>query len=354
MRADTEVKALRIFSVLNDRGIDLHPVDILKASILEKTSFNTYQKEKYANQWEEFEQQFERTRFQDLVTHIRMTYVRARTQIPLHEDILKRIGSAHSAEEFLKIELPEYAAAFEELQYSEDLSIQNLREIGKRSRFKDWEAPALFLLKNKAASTNWRQALKELTGIVALLVITKAPDGQRAGRFGRIIDDFESLIEERKAINNLESLKVARNEWLSFENNLKGDAYSIRGLKAGLLWLETISGDGERSVSTGEITIEHLLPRNPGNELSWIAHFPTEVWREHSNRVGNLVLVSGRANSKLGRKSFLEKKQYITGKGGTSWVWTQAALDNENWTPTEILNREMDMVEKARSFFKMA
>jgi len=34
LRAEDQLRALRIFAILNDRGIDLHPVDILKANIL--------------------------------------------------------------------------------------------------------------------------------------------------------------------------------------------------------------------------------------------------------------------------------------------------------------------------------
>jgi len=128
LRADTEVKALRIFSVLNDRGIDLHPVDILKARLLEATALSTEHKQRYADRWEQYEEEFERTRFQDLIGHIRMCYVRGRTRLPLNEDILSRNNSASLAEKFLKRDLTEYARAFGEMISSEDITAVPLTE----------------------------------------------------------------------------------------------------------------------------------------------------------------------------------------------------------------------------------
>ena len=91
LRADNKLRALRIFAILNDRGINLHPVDILKARILEKTKLADSQKTKLAEKWEEYEGKLDRKRFQDLIDHMRMTYIRARTQNPLHNDVLNRL-----------------------------------------------------------------------------------------------------------------------------------------------------------------------------------------------------------------------------------------------------------------------
>lgn len=352
LRADTEVKALRIFSVLNDRGIDLHPVDILKARLLETTNLSQEQKIRHAGRWEQYEEEFERKRFQDLIGHIRMIYVRGRTKRPLHEDILERVKKAIDADNFLSKELPEYAAAFSEMMITDCISVQNLVEIGKRTQFKDWEAPLLFILRNRENLSNFETVVKRLSSIVAMMAITKATDGQRAGRFGKIIGDIENLIQRKKTINDVTSLSISKLEFSEFKRTLQGDAYSIRGLKAGMLWFEAISGDGDRSVNTGEITIEHLLPRTAGTEEWWLAHFDKRSWSQHANRVGNLVLVTGRSNQKMARNSFDKKKTYLNNKGGSQWVWTQDALQREAWGPAEIINREERIFKKIANAFE--
>lgn len=351
LRAEDQLRALRIFAILNDRGIDLHPVDILKANILEKTALAESQKVKVASRWEEYEERLERKRFQDLIGHIRMTYIRSRTQNPLHDDILSRLTTSKKSEEFLNSELPSFVAAFEYINQSEDIDVRNLSEIGRRAGFKDWEAPMLFLSRHRSSISNFKQVVREITSIVVFLAITKAPDGQRAGRFGRMISDLELLTSKKKKLQELESLKISASEWSSFENALRGDAYSIRGLRAGLLWLECITGDDDRSVESSEITIEHVLPRNVGNEDFWLERFPSNSWKENSNRLGNLLLVSGRTNTKMARKPFLDKMEYVKNKGGSSWIWTQDAMKLDDWNLHAIEGRENRMLEAFKKRF---
>lgn len=352
LRADDQLRALRIFAILNDRGIDLHPVDILKANILEKTKLSDEQKSNFAGSWEEYEERLDRKKFQDLIGHIRMIQIRARTQNPLHEDILERLKTSKDAEKFLKEELPDCVKAFEYIQSAESVEVRNMAEIGRRAGFKDWEAPALYLTRKRNSLPQYKQLLREITAIIVFLSITKAPDGQRAGRFGKMIADFEQLISGKLSISELDSLKISSSDWQNFEISLRGDAYGIRGLRAGLLWLEWVSGDDDRSIESSEITIEHVLPRKVGGEQFWLERFEEPLWKENSNRLGNLLLVSGRTNTKMGRKPFLEKMDYIKNKGGSSWVWTQNALTKTDWTFDLIKEREDEMLEKFRQRFK--
>ena len=131
--------------------------------------------------------------------------------------------------------------------------------------------------------------MKRLSSIVAMMAITKMADGQRAGHFGKIIDDIESLIQKKKSLDDLSSLSITQYEFGEFKRALQGDAYSIRGVKAGILWLEALSGDGDRSVSAGEITIEHLLPKTVGSEQWWLENFDKKAWSQNANKSGNLV-----------------------------------------------------------------
>ena len=64
--------AYRIFSVLNDRGLDLSPTDILKADVIGKMPADS--QNDYADKWEEIEDELGRDRFRDLFAHIRMIH----------------------------------------------------------------------------------------------------------------------------------------------------------------------------------------------------------------------------------------------------------------------------------------
>ena len=65
--------ARRIFSVMNNRGLDLSPTDVLKAVVLDAITDSQSQDE-YAVKWESIEEELGRDDFRDLFAHIRMIY----------------------------------------------------------------------------------------------------------------------------------------------------------------------------------------------------------------------------------------------------------------------------------------
>src|SRR5262249_4682230 len=75
---DTD-SAYRIFSVLNDRGLDLSHADILKAEVVGTIVDEELQKA-YAAKWEEAEDAIGRDAFKELFGHLRMIFRRAKLE----------------------------------------------------------------------------------------------------------------------------------------------------------------------------------------------------------------------------------------------------------------------------------
>ncbi|MGZ3680345.1 MAG: DUF262 domain-containing protein, partial [Ktedonobacterales bacterium] len=70
--------AYRIFSVLNDRGLDLSPADILKAEIIGQIP--AHAQPEYTARWESTEESLGREGFNELLSHIRAIYVKSSTR----------------------------------------------------------------------------------------------------------------------------------------------------------------------------------------------------------------------------------------------------------------------------------
>src|SRR5262249_47898957 len=70
--------AYRIFSVLNSRGLELSPTDILKSEIV--GGIEQSQRELYTQKWEDAEDDLGRASFESLFGHIRMIYRKAKPQ----------------------------------------------------------------------------------------------------------------------------------------------------------------------------------------------------------------------------------------------------------------------------------
>ena len=67
--------AYRIFSVMNDRGLNLSHADILKAEVIGKIPGEASQ-DAYGKKWETAEENLGREAFDNLFSHIRMIRVK--------------------------------------------------------------------------------------------------------------------------------------------------------------------------------------------------------------------------------------------------------------------------------------
>lgn len=177
-------------------------------------------------------------------------------------------------------------------------------------------------------------------------------EGQRVGRYGRILGDLSSFIEGKKKIEQLTNFLATSEELARVEQNLITNAYALRNVRAFLLWSETLIGDGERSIEGGSMTVEHLLPNSPGKETYWRTRFPGPDWERYANQIGNLVLVSSRMNSNLARRDFPEKKEMVAKRIKAGWVITDKALENDDWGPKQIEQRTAELIKRATGIMK--
>jgi translation initiation factor 2 beta subunit (eIF-2beta)/eIF-5 len=103
--------AYRIFSVMNDRGLDLSVTDILKAEIIGGILISTEQRA-YADKWEDIEQELGRDRFGALFTHIRSVYAKAKQRRALQEEFREYVLKQHTATDFIDKMLDQYGDVY--------------------------------------------------------------------------------------------------------------------------------------------------------------------------------------------------------------------------------------------------
>jgi hypothetical protein len=194
--------------------------------------------------------------------------------------------------------------------------------------------------------------LKQLAAISIMMLCFPFTEGQRVGRYGRILVDLSALVDGKKPPSALTNLTATTDELNRVEQNLMLNAYALRNVKAFLLWSETLVGDGGRSIEAGNMTVEHLLPNTPGSETYWISRFPGEKWEQYANQIGNLVLVSARMNGNLSRKDFIEKKAMVANRVKAGWIITDKALESTDWTSQVIEERGHELLKKAKTAMK--
>jgi uncharacterized protein with ParB-like and HNH nuclease domain len=102
--------AYRIFSVLNSRGLDLSPTDILKSEVI--GGIPAVLRDAYTKKWEDAEQDLGREAFTDLFSHIRMVYRRLKPKGTLIKEFKDHVTEINQPAQFIDQVLLPMARAY--------------------------------------------------------------------------------------------------------------------------------------------------------------------------------------------------------------------------------------------------
>ena len=139
--------AHRVFTVLNARGLDLTPSDILKADLLDRVL--APEEKDYSDTWEAIKEQLGRDRFSELFQHIRMIYQREKPRERLEVGFEKFVTDFKDHAKFMKDVLQPFGDTFARLRSPADFASLYGNDATKRLRYlakldnNDWVPVAL-------------------------------------------------------------------------------------------------------------------------------------------------------------------------------------------------------------------
>lgn len=345
--------AYRIFSVLNDRGLDLAPIDIIKAAVLGDIRRSTDEQTgtAYARKWSETEQALGREAFGELFGHIRSIYAKQKQRATLVKEFRDNVTEYARPRELIDSVIVPLAKVwgyvrgedFEATECAEDVNAQ-LAWLN-RVDFNDWVPPALVYLRKFVDRPRRLAAfLQCLERLTYFLLITKAGINER-------IDVFAELTRQIEAVNfdgdpsGLSALKLTETQKREFRDALDGDIYRKlpKARMALVLRLEALLSDGSKKQSFSHLSLEHVLPQNPRAQSEWLRWFPNEEEREAwTHRLANLVPLHVRKNPAASNLDFSFKKSvYFTGNGTSSpFILTNEVRQVVEWTPDKLQARQ--------------
>ena len=106
-----------------------------------------------------------------------------------------------------------------------------------------------------------------------------------------------------------------------------------------------------------QLTVEHVLPQNPAANSGWGELFTPEQADHWAHRLGNLVLLLGRRNSKASNRGFAEKKAQYAGPlacyQGNNIPLTDAVSRLQRWGPAEVEKRQKEMMRYATNCWQL-
>jgi hypothetical protein len=172
--------------------------------------------------------------------------------------------------------------------------------------------------------------------------------GVNETRLHRLMDEIEAGTPP-SAMNRLDIDAKVRSDAIY---NLRSANFAAKHYAGCLLRrLSATLGSDPGPILRDEVTIEHILPRNPHGCKEWLTVFRNpEGCRVHHQKLGNVVLLSGRDNQKAGTLSWEEKRDILL---RSPFILAQDAAKEASWTAQTISRRTENLINVLLTSFDM-
>ncbi|WQR84623.1 DUF262 domain-containing HNH endonuclease family protein [Helicobacter pylori] len=365
-------KALRIFNVLNARGLALNATDIFKGELLKKLTEEKEQEE-LATRWEDLYQKCLDNGFtMETLFSQYLVYLESKTSREKMEKMLvtwfKNLNKTPL--EYLKGVEDFYNA------YCEVLEMQDRH--AHLFSYKDDDYLHVIL----CASLLHHYSDQDIEALKELLVKFYYQDwvaGQTKSTRSQTCCNIIIALKEKKSVENIASIvkKYFKDKNITqyFKENLQDsnlytkfyfDGKSAKKnswLKPILILVEYFISDDPRPkrIEKNDFHVEHILPQKPDPSSQWVKDFSEEERELYTHSLANLTLLGGTKNTEASNKDFKDKKKIYMGeenrlrKTKTSKVMTcykmtiDIAHHYTEWIPKSLEERKKELIERIES-----
>ena len=349
--------AYRIFSVMNDRGVDLSPTDILKSDVIGELA--EADQEAYGQKWENIEERLGRDKFRDLFAHIRMMQLKTKLRNTLQGDfqdhVLKGTNSAH----FIDNTLEPYSTVFETVTQASYVSTHGAEKVNEYLRYLnrldnfDWIPPAMAYFHRHSNDTDKLTIFtKDLERLAYGLFMKRAGVNERILRYAEVLGS----IEQNQDLSVADSpIQLTNGEKKDIVKRLDGEIYTQTAVFRRVLLerIDRLLDDNHNDFTKSHPTIEHVLPQNPSEDSEWANWSPADkdYW---THRLANLVLLSRNKNSSASNWNFKDKKEkYFQHDGATTFALTTPVINEPVWTTATLKRRQSALIGSLKKEWKL-
>ncbi|WP_455269288.1 DUF262 domain-containing protein [Rhizobium herbae] len=357
--ASDQDSAFRIFSVLNSRGLDLSPADVLKAEII--GALPKHLQDSYNAKWEDMEDELGRARFAELFGHIRMIHRKQKMQGTLISEFREFVPTSKDPAKFIDNELSPYTDAYEEItdrsfssfKHADDIN-RHLTHLSRLDNF-DWQPPAIEVIARHRDNPDFiLRFLSDLERLAYGLFLIRSDPSERIRRYGKLLASIQSKAD---LFLDGSPLQLDSNEKTAVRLSLEGDIYTVTRIRLPLLLrLDELLSGGSAVYNTQIMSVEHVLPQNPSIGSQWLLDFPAEADRlQWVHKLANLVLLTRRKNSQASNYDFSEKKtKYFSTKAGVAnFALTSKVLSETAWTHETLQKRQQELIAAIEKLWRL-
>jgi uncharacterized protein with ParB-like and HNH nuclease domain len=343
--------AFKLFTIVNDRGLQLRRVDILKAINLSPGVMNESDLKKYAALWEQIEEDLGTELFEKLISYIRTIEVKEKAKDDIlkeYENLIFSKNKILKGKDFIEY-LDNYKAIYEKLLLDKDVLKGDSRELEYTN--------LLNIMIDFLPSTDW---------IPPILCYYKRFKEHKIFEFIKALErkfvaDWVLGVTSTKRVVNMNSIlrkiemsnkpdEVIESEVMGFDikilrDKINGDIYSESYCKYLLLKLEYLESEHNIERKYNTISVEHVLPQSINDKSPWKNCFSEEEHLNWKHKIANLILLSKRKNSSASNYEFKNKKErYFKGRI-SDFSRSQKILTYTEWTCKVLEKRQEDIIK---------
>ena len=350
----SQQSAFRVFSVMNSRGLELQPTDIIKADIIGQLSTEK-EREEYSQRWEDMEVELDRSGFNDLFSYVRMIYAKEKAKRSLLDEFRTHVlTEVREPKELISEVLEPFSDTLATVWNSNYEATSHAEEVNTYLRWlnridnSDWiPAAILFLSGNRNDPEYVAWFFRRLERLAAYMHICALYVNERIERYNEVI---KALERGHSFESPVRAVELTDEEKERMRKALSGNIYELTPRRRNylILRLDAFLSDGAASYDPNVLTIEHVLPQtvDPGSE--WASVWPDEQSRKDwVHKLANLVPLNRRRNSQAQNYDFERKKTaYFSGKKGvSSYALTTQVLKSSEWTPGHLADRQRELLD---------
>ncbi len=364
-------KALRIFNVLNARGLALNATDIFKGELLKHTE--EHEREEFVSRWNALSQKCSdndltiETLFGWYLDYLNPVTSKEKTDKrlvtwfkKLDKTTLKYLDGVedfynaycevlemqdrhayllfYKNDDYLRVML--CASLLHRYSQSE---IEALKELFVKFYYQDWVAGQTSSARSQTCC-NIIKALKEEQSVeyIASIVKKYLDDKNITQRFREKLED-DHLYEKHK--------RASKNSWLKpvliLANYFMSDNANPTYIKM-----------------DNDLHVERILPQNPDPSSQWLKDFSEEERGLYTHSLANLTLLGDKKNAQASNLDFKEKKEIYMGKPValgkkktfrvmTCYDMTKDVCRYTEWTPKSLEERKKELINLIESALKL-
>lgn len=349
----SQQSAFRVFSVMNSRGLDLQPTDIIKADIIGKLKTDA-DRDAYNERWEDMEVELGRSGFNDLFSFVRMIFSKEKARKSLLDEFRSYVVSKIPQPEKLISEVLEpYAAALAVVKQNNYEAVSHAEEVNAYLKWlnridnSDWIPPAIKFLSEKKDEPKYvAWFFQRLERLAAYMHVCALNINERIERYNKLIVGLET---SHSLISPVTGIELTDDEREKMLRALDGNIYELTPRRRNylILRLDNFLSDGAASYDPTILTIEHVLPQTIDPMSEWAKLWPDVTERKNwVHKLSNLVPLTMRRNAQAQNYDFDKKKQvYFSGKKRvSSYVLTTQVLASQEWTPASLEMRQKELL----------